>query len=66
MRKIALSIAAIAVLFVAGAQAGSQSWRNGNTRMEKNQGNDIRHQDRPELELGVTPILAHHLQQAAV
>ena len=66
MRKIALSIAAIAVLFVAGAQAGSESWRNGATRMEKNQGDDIRHQDRPEWELGTTPILGHHLQQSAV
>ena len=66
MRKIALSIAAIAVLFVAGAQAGSQSWSNGNTRMSSNQGDNIRAQDRPDWELGVTPILGHHLQQAAM
>jgi hypothetical protein len=62
MRKIALTLAAIAVLFVAGTQAGAQSWRNGNTRFESNQGENIRPQDRPDWELGTTPILAHHLQ----
>jgi len=67
MRKIALSIATIAVLFVAGAQAGSQSWRNGNTRMSSpHQGDGIRPQDRPDWELGLTPVLSHHIQQAAI
>ena len=34
--------------------------------MESNQGNNIRHQRRPDWELGTTPILGHHLQQAPI
>ncbi len=64
MRKIALSLAALAVLFVTAAQAKEESWRNGNTRMSNQQGSGIRSQERPDWELGITPVLAHHLQQA--
>lgn len=64
MRKIALSIASLAVLFFAGASAGSASWSDGHTRLESSQGTNIRSQRRPDWELGTTPILGHHLQNA--
>ena len=66
MRKIALSIASLAVLFFASASAGSASWSDGHTRLESTQGTAHVNQRRPDWELGHTPILAHHLQEAAV